>query len=511
MVQRARKNTTRFIYKEEINMNYKYIDVPTSVTLKEIIDNGWSLTPSKYSRYSPRNGVSFKTMYDLTTQSFKKNKIFKNQNYSYTEIGDINVNTGKVDANNFWGLTIPSESPKQIKKGDILLSTVRTYRGGVGIVTEDLNNHVCSPALMVIRNVDNDISKEYLFSILKTDFFIEQILGFQNRGMYPRLDKEALKQILIPIPKNKKIIDFITLLTKAYLNKYDEIKSKHKKILSSIEDEIKSNQKRKQFNFKNPSFGDLYDQGRLDTGLYNETFKKWQHYLKNYTFGSIDLMSRGFDWARGTSLENNSIKNRIDSDSFVKGFYELVLPTNISEYGFVEKINYIGTPTNLKTISKGDIIFGGEGFGKGRTYVVVEDSNNVATNYHGIRIINKNKNLNESIFIRCFLAFWRSKGMIDFIGVGGSGGHCAPSYFHLIETPLFPEEKLNEITKLYYNAEVSYNIDKCNLDTFLKTDTEFNINAGIYQLDKTAKQLKEKLNKIIDDIVNDREINIKFK
>ncbi len=289
------------------------------------------------------------------------------------------------------------------------------------------------------------------------------------------------------------------------------IKEKQHKIFSLIETELLENQKSKKFNYELPRINELEKFGRLDTGIYNIEFKKWNHLVTNYKFGSIDLISRGFDWARGSSLENNSIKNRLDSDSFVKGFYELVLPTNISEYGFVEKINYIGTSTKLKTISKGDIIFGGEGFGKGRTYVVVEDSNNVATNYHGIRIINKNKNLNESIFIRCFLAFWRSKGMIDFIGVGGSGGHCAPSYFHLIETPLFQKEKLNQITKLYYNAEVFYNIDKCNLDNFLKIDTEFNINAGIYQLDKTAKQLKEKLNKIIDDIVNDREITIKFK
>lgn len=71
---------------------------------------------------------------------------------------------------------------------------------------------------------------------------------------------------------------------------------------------------------------------------------------------------------------------RIDSDVFIKGFYELVLPTNISQYGYVEKSTYIGTPTQLKTISQGDIIFGGEGFGKGRTFVVCEASKNIATN-----------------------------------------------------------------------------------------------------------------------------------
>jgi hypothetical protein len=38
----------------------------------------------------------------------------------------------------------------------------------------------------------------------------------------------------------------------------------------------------------------------------------------------------------------------------------------------------------------------------------------------------------------------------------------------------------------------------------------YNDKAGIYELDKTAKQLKEKLNQAIDDIINDKEVKIKF-
>lgn len=35
----------------------------------------------------------------------------------------------------------------------------------------------------------------------------------------------------------------------------------------------------------------------------------------------------------------------------------------------------------------GDIIFGGEGYGKGKSFVVIEEDGNIATNYHGIRIV----------------------------------------------------------------------------------------------------------------------------
>ena len=140
---------------------------------------------------------------------------------------------------------------------------------------------------------------------------------------------------------------------------------------------------------------------------------------------------------------------------------------------------------------------------------MVEDSDNVATNYHGIRIINTNHDLIESIFIRCFLSFWRDKGMIDYIGVGGSGGHCAPSYFHMIETPIFPNHKQKEIAYLYHNPR-KYDTSDFTLENFLEKDDEYNSDAGIYELDKTAKQLKRILNQTIDDIVNDRDIKIRF-
>jgi len=357
-------------------------------------------------------------------------------------------------------------------------------------------------------NNNDDTLFYYFYALTKSKFFKDQWSG--KGGIQKNTVSKERNRTYLPKINNKKVIAFISIVAQAILNKEKLIKERHQAILKNIEQELKENQKSKKFKFEFPDNNEMEEIGRFDTGLYNEAFKSLNFLVKNYKYGSKDLISRGFDWSRGTSLEQNFIKTRIDSDTYHKGFYELVLPTNISQYGFVDKSTFIGTPTKLKTISQGDIIFGGEGFGKGRTYVVVENSNNVATNYHGIRIINKNNNLTESIFIRCFLAFWRSKGMIDYIGVGGSGGHCAPSYFHLIETPLFPDEKQKEIAKLYHNASISYDINKCTLDNFLQTDTNYNKQAGIYELDKTAKKLKAKLNEAIDDIINDRQVNIKF-
>lgn len=348
----------------------------------------------------------------------------------------------------------------------------------------------------------------YFYALTKTKSFKEQWLG--KGGIQKNTVSSDRAKTYLPKIGNKQTVKFVSNLTQAIIHKEQLIKERHITIFNLIETELLKNQKQDKFKFELPTINEILKTERLDTSLYSKGFKYWNFLVKNYYNGSKDLISRGFTWSRGTSLEQGFIGVRVDSEKYHKGFYELVLPTNISQYGFVEKSTYIGTPTKLKTISQGDIIFGGEGFGKGRTYVVVEDSNNVATNYHGIRIINTNKNLSESIFIRCFLAFWREKGMIDYIGVGGSGGHCAPSYFHLIETPLFEESKQKEIALLYHNAKVEYKSDTFTLDNFLTKDNDFNSQAGIYELDKTAKQLKEILNQAIDNIVNDKEVVINF-
>ena len=117
--------------------------------------------------------------------------------------------------------------------------------------------------------------------------------------------------------------------------------------------------------------------------------------------------------------------------------------------------------------------------------------------------------IHRVITIRSILQFYKEIGMTDCMTVGGSGGHLSPSYFDRIMIPNFPESKQKEIAALYHNPQ-EYLTDDFTLDNFEEKDNEYNLTAGIYELDKTAKRLKDKLNKAIDDIVNDRDVKIDF-
>jgi len=500
-------------------MSNSYVKTPSSISYSQIIEKDFTLSSSQYMDLVMPN-QNFLYVRDFLSRPLQRKDLG-------VEVGSLNyigqsthyfLRTKALQQHSFLP-EITSETvlpimpscfvKMNLKKGDLIISKDSNI-GEIVILDKDYPNYMLSGALYKLPVSEK---KYYLLAFIKHNIFREQLDFMVPKGATIRHAKTMFLDCKIPMPNYnaENTIKFVELLTQAIINKEQLIRKRHETIFGLIENELLSNQKTNKFKFELPTIKDILQTERLDTSLYSKDFKYWNFLVKNYINGSRDLISRGFSWSRGTSLEQGFIGTRVDSEKYYKGFYELVLPTNISQYGYVEKSTYIGTPTKLKTIEKGDIIFGGEGFGKGRTYVVVDDSHNVATNYHGIRIINTNQNLTESIFIRCFLAFWRSKGMIDFIGVGGSGGHCAPSYFHLIETPLFDDRKQKEIALHYHNPESNYQADIFTLDNFLEKDNAFNETAGIYELDNTAKQLKEILNKAIDDIANDREVTITFK
>ena len=79
-----------------------------------------------------------------------------------------------------------------------------------------------------------------------------------------------------------------------------------------------------------------------------------------------------------------------------------------------------------------------------------------------------------------------------------------------IPIPDFPSNKEALITKLYSNSNAVYNCSKYSLDNFLEYDNKFNKLAGIYEIDKSMKLLQERLNNAIDNIANDKEVEIMF-
>lgn len=499
-------------------MNNSYVKTPTAISFSHIVEKDFTLSSSQYMDLVMPN-QNFLYVRDFLSRPLQRKDLG-------VEVGSLNyigqsthyfLRTKALQQHTFLP-EITSETALPImpdcfvkmnlKKGDLIISKDSNI-GEIVILDKDYPNYMLSGALYKLPVTEK---KYYLLAFIKHDVFREQLDFMVPKGATIRHAKTMFLDCKIPMPNHNAVntIKFIELLTQAIINKEQLIRNRHENILNLIEQELLSNQKPNKFKFELPTIKEIENIGRLDTNLYREHFKKIVFQIENYTKGFQTIQELGFSLSRGQNLQVSNIGDSVYSKKKFNKFYTLMLPKFLSKYGTVDKIEYLGNPNSLKTLQKGDLIFGAEGFEKGRSIVIIEEQDRVITNIHGITIQQEEHNVNKAIFVKCCLDYLRSKGLIDLYAVGGNGGSLAQKYWDIIPFPKFDKTKQDEIAILYHNPESIYQTDTYTLDNFLEQDNAFNETAGIYELDKTAKQLKEILNKAIDDIANDRKVNIDF-
>lgn len=394
-----------------------------------------------------------------------------------------------------------------LKEGDILISKDSNI-GEVVILDKDLPNHTISGALYKLPIQEN---KYYLFAFLKHKYFLKQLDLLVPKGSTIRHAKTLFLGCKIPFPnqKNKNdVVTYVELLSRTIINKEKEIRKKHKQILEKIEQELLNNQKNVEFKYRLPNIEKLKRFNRINAGFFSEYFSKNEFIIKNYSFGFNNIKDLGFDVSRGQNLQVSCIGKSIYSNEYKEGFYTIIKPKHLSIYGTSFSREYLGNPKKLKTLKAGDIIFGAEGFEKGRSMVILKDKGKTITNIHGITINHKKGDLSLSIFIKCFFDYLRKVKLIDLYAVGGNGGSLAMKYWDIIPFPNFPKNEQDQIIGLYHNL-TDYP-KSLNLKNFLKEDQRWNERAGIMEIDKSTKKIKEHLNDVLDKIVNDEIVKLSF-
>ncbi len=388
-----------------------------------------------------------------------------------------------------------------LQKGDLLLSKDSNI-GEAVILERDYPNVMLSGAIYRLPVED---MKYYLLAFLKHPVFRQQLDFLVPKGATIRHAKTLFLDCLIPMPNTdaEATIEFVEKLLQAVIHKEALIRMRHQRILEKIEAELTEHQRDASFCYEFPRYKEVAEVGRLDTGVYTEYFKSSCHSIYNYAHGFATIDELGFKLSRGQNLQVSSIGRSIYSETRYDNFYTLMLPKFLSPYGTVNVVEFLGNRNKLKTLKHGDLIFGAEGFEKGRSIVIVEDASRTITNIHGITIQQEEHDLVKGIFVKCFLDYLRSKKVIDLIAVGGNGGSLAQRYWRYIPFPRFPADKQQEISLLYHNPKAVYDPSKCGLGDFLSYDDKFNETAGIYELDKSAKLLKAKLNQTIENIIDD--------
>ncbi len=151
--------------------------------------------------------------YSLIQDEFKQNtstfKIDNTKEYNYVEIGSVNVSNGEIIPNKIIGSELPANAKRVLKKGDVIISKVRTYRGAITIVEKD--GYVGSGAFTVLRE-KGQVNKETLFAFLHSKPLLAWSLKPNTGTSYPVIIDEDILNLPIPIlaeNKQKKIAETV--------------------------------------------------------------------------------------------------------------------------------------------------------------------------------------------------------------------------------------------------------------------------------------------------------------
>ncbi|MCT8517078.1 restriction endonuclease subunit S [Glaesserella parasuis] len=494
-----------------------YIHTPKTISYNDIVKRDFSLSSSRHKKF------------EIANQNCKLVKEFSTRTLSRKDLGVEVGSANYIGQSSHYFLRtkalqdhsyLPEITPETVlpimpssfvkmnlKAGDLIISKDSNI-GEIVILDKDYPNVMLSGALYKLPVSQY---KYYLLAMMKHAIFREQLDFIVPKGATIRHAKTLFLDCEIPMPNEnaENVIQFVENLTQAIVNKQRLIKQRHQEILALIEKELLDNQKDNTFSYNYPSISYIQENGRMDATFYSEYYKKLMFPVLNYGYGYAPLTEQGLELKPGPSLEIKLLETRIDSDFFIKGFYRLITPKQILNTGVIDKERFIGTPKKIPTIKFGDILFGESG--TGRTMVYLDNCNNTINNAHAhiLRPIKGKCTLDKAITIRSIMQYYKEKGITDCLTVGGNGGHLSPSYFNRVFIPNFPTEKQQQIAKLYHNP-TTYDVKNATLDNFITLDDEFNNQAGIYELDKTAKILQNILNQTIENIINDNSIKIEF-
>lgn len=425
----------------------------------------------------------------------KSNKIFMKakavQDYNFLPI--INKETSEyIKPLAFYQMSL--------KQGDIIISKDSNI-GEACILNKDYNDLMLSSAFYRLPIIDN---KLYIFSFIKSKYFKNQLNILAPKGATIRHAGKKFLECYIPFPTDKKVIEYITLLTQVIINLEESIVKKDQKIIELIDNELVNGCKKQNVNIVTLKYSELKQLQRFDVSIFSDKYKLIKNLIENYKFGNSSFDELGYSITRGQNLQISNIGKSIYSDKYINdNFYQLVLSNSITNNMSFRTEMFLGSKKNLKKLKYGDIIFTCRG-NLGRCFINCSNSNKIITNIDNVHICSNTSTLYNKVMVGCFLHYLKEKEYLKNISIQGSGADSFTKYhFDMIKIPNFPEEIEKELTYVYCNTIV----EELNMSNFENEILKY----GIFYLEKIKECIRDEINLCFNYIINDEHIEIDYR
>ena len=157
----------------------------------------WRISKLKYLVFENQESLSNSTDPDLELD--------------YIEISNVNSDGEISNPTKYIFSESPSRCRRVCRKGDVIVSTVRTYLKSIGIIEEQKENLICSTGFSVLTPKSDYLSK-YIFYMLRSNWFISKIISKSEGVSYPSIQSPKLlgtEVVIMDKKEQQKIVEYL--------------------------------------------------------------------------------------------------------------------------------------------------------------------------------------------------------------------------------------------------------------------------------------------------------------
>ncbi len=155
--------------------------------------------------------------------------------FNYIDISSVGFGFLKLKPVTLQFQKAPSRARRIVKKGDTIISTVRTYLKSICFINDALDNHIVSTGFSVLRPKAN-VFPELLSYILASEYFINAIQRNSIGVSYPAISDIKLNSLKVVLPNNLEEQKEIYLYIQSNLIPYENMISKTQKEIDLIQE-----------------------------------------------------------------------------------------------------------------------------------------------------------------------------------------------------------------------------------------------------------------------------------
>lgn len=127
-------------------------------------------------------------------------KHFEEEEYIYIDVSSVGKGNGLIDQSNIIKSSdLPSRAKRIIKKGSVIISSVRPNLKGFSIIDFNPKYHVVSTGFMVL-DVNEKFDNRFIYYSFYTKYVMNQMIARMGKGSYPSINQADFKELSIYIP-----------------------------------------------------------------------------------------------------------------------------------------------------------------------------------------------------------------------------------------------------------------------------------------------------------------------